>query len=482
MTTTDPTRLLGRTLQRDRHALPLYQQLYQRLRDAILSGQLPPGARLPASRVLAADLSTSRGTVEQAYSQLLAEGYLASRASAGTVVNPHLDTARLRMRLKLPSSPAQPAPPAHAAAASNEPLPFQLGLPALDAFPRKLWSRLAGHHARSLPAAGLLPPDPAGYAPLRQAISHHLALFRGIGCSADQVFITGGFQGALGLIAQVLLQTGDPVWMEDPGFFRASAALKLAGAVPTPVPVDEDGLRVADGIRLCPDARLVYCTPSHHSPLGVTLTLPRRLELLAWAAQAQAWIVEDDYDGEFRYNGPPLPALQSLDAAGRVLYAGSFSKTLFPGLRLGYLVVPAALRARFAEAADAFSPAPSILDQATCADFMRQGHFARHIKRMRQLYAERRAALAAALQHECGDRLRLDDHAVGLQLVGWLAEHEDDRVIAARLRTQGLAGQGLSHFSLGGTTPPALLFGFANVPVDAAPELARRVREALQSG
>ncbi|RXZ44297.1 PLP-dependent aminotransferase family protein [Crenobacter cavernae] len=474
--------LLGQTLQRDPHALPLYQQLYQRVRDAILSGQLPPGARLPASRVLAADLSTSRGTVEQAYNRLLAEGYLASRASAGTVVNPHLDTARLRARLKLPSSPAQPAPPAQAIAAPPEPLPFQLGLPALDAFPRKLWSRLAGQRARSLSMAGLLHPDPAGYAPLRRAIAHHLALFRGIGCSADQVFITTGFQGALSLVAQLLLRAGDPAWMEEPGYFRASMALRLAGADLIPVPVDEDGLRVADGIRLCPDARLVYCTPSHHAPLGVTLALPRRLELLAWAAQAQAWIVEDDYDGEFRYSGPPLPALQSLDTAGRVLYVGSFSKTLFPGLRLGYLVVPAGQRRRFAEAADAFSPAPSILDQATCADFMQQGHFARHIKRMRELYAERRAALAAALQRECGDRLHLDGHAVGLQLVGRLAEHEDDRDVAARLTERGLAGQPLSHFSLAGNGRPALLFGFANVRIDAAPELARRVREALQSG
>jgi len=460
--------------------LPLHRQLYQRIRDAILAGQLPPGTRLPATRVLAADLSVSRGTIDQAYSQLLAEGFLLSRAAAGTVVHPQLETSRFDQLVRHATPDAAP----QAKAASREPvlpLPFQLGLPALDAFPRKLWARLAGHRARSLSLAGLGYPAPAGYLPLREAIARHLTLFRGIDCSAEQVFVTSGFQGALSLVTQSVLRTGDPIWMEDPGYFRASGALRLAGARLIPVPVDQDGLQVAEAIRRCPDARLVYCTPSHHAPLGVTLSLPRRLELLGWAEQQGAWIVEDDYDGEFRYDGPPLPALQSLDTASRVLYIGSFSKTLFPGLRLGYLVVPACETARFAEAADLFSPAPSILDQATAADFLQQGHFARHIKRMRSLYAERRAALAAALSTECGARLQLDHHAVGLQLVGWLRDGEDDRAVAARLRALGLAGQPLSHFSLGGGHPPALLFGFANVPVEQAPELARRVREALHA-
>ncbi|MDN0076920.1 PLP-dependent aminotransferase family protein [Crenobacter sp. SG2303] len=463
---------------RREQALPLHRQLYQRIRDAILAGQLPPGTRLPATRVLAADLAVSRGTVDQAYGQLLAEGFLLSRAAAGTVVHPQLEARRVGQlaRHVVPdaSPPAQTEP-----RELLQPLPFQLGLPALDAFPRKLWARLAGQRARSLSLAGLSYPAPAGYLPLREAIAHHLALFRGIDCRTEQVFITNGFQGALSIVTQTLLNTGDPVWMEDPGYFRASGALRLAGARLVPVPVDQDGLQMDEAIRRCPEARLVYCTPSHHAPLGVTLSLPRRLELLDWAQQQGAWVIEDDYDGEFRYDGPPLPALQSLDTASRVLYIGSFSKTLFPGLRLGYLVVPASEAARFAEAADLFSPAPSILDQATTADFLRQGHFARHIKRMRALYAERRAALAAALEAECGTRLQLDGHAVGLQLIGWLAEGEDDRAVAARLTARGLAGQPLSHFSPQGGHPPALLFGFANVPVEQAPALARRVREAL---
>ncbi|AXE36493.1 PLP-dependent aminotransferase family protein [Chromobacterium phragmitis] len=460
------------------HASPLHRQLYLRIREAILAGQLPPGARLPATRVLAAALGISRGTVDQAYGQLLAEGFLLSRAAAGTVVHPLLE-----MRRPAPPPPAATAPKPNPTDSSEPapPRPFQLGLPALDAFPRKLWARLAGRRARALSLAGLNYPDPAGYPPLREAIVRHLALFRGIHCTASQVFITSGFQSALGLAARVLLRPGDPVWMEDPGYFRASGALRLAGARLAPAPVDQDGLRVDEAIRREPDARMAYCTPSHHSPLGVTLSLPRRLELLDWAARRQAWIVEDDYDGEFRYDGPPLPALSSLDRSGRALYIGSFSKTLFPGLRLGYLVAPPDVAARFAEACNLLSPAPSILDQATTADFLDQGHFARHIKRMRALYAQRRAALAAALQAECGARLRLDGQAVGLQLTAWLPDGEDDRAAAARLSACGLAGQPLSAFSLECGHPPALLLGFANVPAEQAPALARRLREALDA-
>ncbi|WP_434629085.1 PLP-dependent aminotransferase family protein [Chromobacterium sp. CV08] len=462
------------------HAQPLHRQLYLRIREAILSGQLPPGARLPATRVLAADLGVSRGTVDQAYGQLLAEGFLLSRAAAGTLVHPGLESRLVGPRaghacaanpLQAGTAPTEPAPPR----------PFQLGLPALDAFPRKLWARLAGHRARSLSLSGLNYPDPAGYRPLREAIVRHLALFRGIHCDVGQVFITSGFQGALGLAIRTLLRPGDPVWMEDPGYFRASGALRLAGARLMPAPVDRNGLCVDEAIRRAPDARMAYCTPSHHAPLGVALSLPRRLALLDWAERRQAWIVEDDYDGEFRYDGPPLPALRSLDRAGRVLYVGSFSKTLFPGLRLGYLVAPASEAARFAEACDLLSPAPSILDQATAADFLGQGHFARHIKRMRALYAGRRAALAAALQAECGGRLRLDGQPVGLQLAAWLPDGDDDRAVAARLSARGLAGQALSSFCLDGGHPPALLLGFANVPAEQAPALARRLREALDA-
>ncbi|MGC0155056.1 PLP-dependent aminotransferase family protein [Chromobacterium vaccinii] len=462
------------------HAPPLHRQLYLRIREAILAGQLPPGVRLPATRVLAADLGISRGTVDQAYGQLLAEGFLLSRAAAGTVVHPELASRLVSPRAGHASAagirpasvdPSEPAPPR----------PFQLGLPALDAFPRKLWARLAGHRARALSLSGLGYPDPAGHRPLREAIVRHLALFRGIHCAADQVFITSGFQGALALAIRTMLRPGDPVWMEDPGYFRASGALRLAGARLTPAPVDHNGLRVDEAMRRAPDARMAYCTPSHHAPLGVALSLPRRLELLDWAERNQAWIVEDDYDGEFRYDGPPLPALRSLDRAGRVLYVGSFSKTLFPGLRLGYLVAPPSESSRLAQACDLLCPAPSILDQATAADFLSQGHFARHIKRMRALYAGRRAALAAALQAECGERLRLDGQPVGLQLTAWLPDGDDDRAAAARLNARGLAGQPLSSFCLEGGHRPALLLGFANVPAEQAPILARRLREALDA-
>lgn len=326
-------------LELDRHSkTPYYRQIYERLSDAIVRGVLRPGERLPSARSLASHLATSRGTIDLAYSLLSGEGYVLSLGAAGTVVSPGLPDS-------LNQAPAV-APPGSSSTSSDTGTftvqPFKMGLPALDAFPRKLWTRLSVRHARVLTPSIMATLAPAGHMPLREAVASYIVVSRGVLCSPEQVLITSGFQSALGMITRILLQPGDAVWLEDPCYFIVRRALKVAGARVVGVPVDSEGIDVAAGVALAPSARFAYVTPSHQAPLGVSLSAARRSSLLAWAAEAGAWVIEDDYDGEFRYGSRPLPALKTLDQAGRVIYVGSFSKVLFPGLRLGYLVVPEA--------------------------------------------------------------------------------------------------------------------------------------------
>ena len=382
---------------------PVHRQIYLRIRHAIAAGTLQPGERLPSARALASQLGIARGTVDAGYALLVGEGYVVTRGPAGSIVSPQLASGIPPARL-----PQTIHPPSLGDVSLPDARPFRLGLPALDAFPRKIWCRLASREARTLNLARMAYPDPAGHAPLREAIAAYLAVSRGIICMPGQIIVTAGYQGALALIMRVLLRPGDRVWLEDPGYFMSRRALQLAGAHIVPVPVDEEGLRVADGMRQAPNARLAVVTPSHQSPLGMTLTLPRRIALLGWADAADAWIVEDDYDSEYRYTGPPSPALKSLDARDRVLYAGSFSKVLMPGLRLGYLVVPEPHVAALVEASRLTDVGQPVLPQAVVARFMTEGHFARHLRRMRGLYAERRAALAHALSEAFGDALRIE--------------------------------------------------------------------------
>ncbi|VVE27108.1 GntR family transcriptional regulator [Pandoraea communis] len=485
--------------------VPTYRALYERIRDGILSGKLAPSSRLPSTRALASELGVARGTVEAAYERLVAEGFVVGRGAAGSRVNPQLDGTRLGAAAKAippqanatrshrpeaatgeksdsPTLPghAQPENPSSIALnAFGMPLPLQNGLPALDEFPRKLWARLAARHARHLSPEGLHYQSAIGWAPLREAIAGYLAIARGIHCEPGQIIVTAGYQGALASIARVLLRPGDAVWCEDPGYFRAQEALRMSRAALVPVAVDHDGLDVAAGERAAPDARLAVVTPSHQSPLSVTLPLARRLALLAWAQAHDAWIVEDDYDSEFRYTGAPLPALKSLDGGERVLYAGSFSKVLFPGLRLGYLVVPPALCDAFIASASLSSPAQGWIEQATVTDFITQGHFSRHIKRMRQLYGERRAALAQALREHLPGRIELAQQAGGMHLLGWLAPHRHDRALCRTAFRHGIAPGALSFFSLTRQLPPALVMSFTNVPEALAGDVAQRLARAF---
>jgi GntR family transcriptional regulator / MocR family aminotransferase len=451
---------------------PMYLQLYRRYRSAIAQGQLKPGDRVPSVRSLASELNLARGTVELAYQMLTSEGYFVARGAAGTIVSPRIaglpgasDTGAV------PQAP--PAMPLHDALPGDIRL-FQLGLPALDAFPRKTWARLTGRCLRTLDTAAMLYPPAAGYEPLRRAIAAYLGISRGISCSHEQVFVTGGYRGALDLVCRTLLQPGDLGWFEDPGYIHARHHLQSIGMRLAPVPVDEEGLNVAAGLREAGDARFAVVTPTHQSPTGVALSLPRRLELLEWAKARAAWIIEDDYDSEFRYHGRPLPALKSLDADGRVLYTGTFSKVLFPGLRLAYLVVPPALVERFDLALNHVPGPGSILPQAMVAEFMDQGHFARHLRKMRALYAIRRGYLVDALERVMGDRLRVQPQAGGIHVLAYLRTGHGDRELAAAAVATGLAVSALGDWGIHAATRAGLLMGFANFGSAAVAEEAVR--------
>ena len=451
---------------------PIYLRIADRLRAIMAAGGLAAGARLPSSRALASQLGVARNTVDAAFALLAGEGAIETRRGGGTVVS-----AALTARVAAPSQRAmalggsRPDPVA--------PLAFRMGLPGLDAFPRKTWSGLAVKAARAMGATDMAYPDPAGFRGLREAIAAYLGVSRGIGCTAGQVLITAGFQGALSLVQRVLLRPADPVWVEDPGYLLARQALDVGGASLVPVPVDAEGMRVKAGVTAAPRAKLAMVTPTHQSPLGVALSLPRRLALLAWAADAGAWVLEDDYDSEFRYTGRPLPALKSLDQAGRVLFAGSFSKVLFPGLRLGYLVVPGTLSEALLRASRLASGGPPMLEQRVAAAFMEQGHFARHLRRMRVLYAGRRRALAAALTSRFGDRVSVELTAGGMHLLARFPGAADDSVLARRALAVGLAPTALSGLSMAHGAGQGLLIGFTNVAEEDAAALVARLGDVV---
>ena len=454
----------------------LYRQIYQHIRTAIASGQLQPGGRLPSTRRLAEEFATARGTIDAAYAMLAGEGYIVARGPAGTIVSPDLGGSVMvgaAARTRLAANREQHR--------LDEPKPFQMGLPALDAFPRKLWARLAARRTRATGAADMFYGDPSGYPPLRAAIAAYLAVSRGVPCHPAQVFVTGGYRATLALVSRTLLHKDDRVWTEDPGFAPTLDVLRSAGHRAVPVSVDAQGMVVARGVRKAPKAKMAIVTPSHQAPLGVSMSLARRLQLLAWASQAKAWIVEDDYDGEYRYAGPPLPALKSLDGHDRVLYAGSFSKVLYPGLALGYVVVPESLIGAFTQAAHTWSNGCPQITQAVVADFIREGYFSRHLKKMRLLYARRRAMLVAALTKAFGDAVRIDLQSGGMHLIARFdPRHGSDTELAHRAQRAGLNCQPLSARGTAAFGDEGLLMGFTNIGSSAqAQQLAAKLRAAL---
>jgi GntR family transcriptional regulator/MocR family aminotransferase len=476
--------------------IPLHRQLYEGLRDAILTRRLLPGVRLPSTRMLASELGLSRYTVVDAFRQLCAEGYLEGKVGAGTCV-----ARTLPDHLLHPSLPATSAsvlirerrPRSHRSEsqmAFGKPLlatrlgqqwyrqPFQVGVPALDAFPGDLWARLLARHVRALQASMRGYQHPAGYAPLCRAIASYLATARGVNCAVEQVIVVNGSQQGIALTAQVLLNPGEAVWMEDPGYPGAKGALLGASARLMPVPIDAEGLDVEAGKARCPEARLAIVTPSHQCPLGVTMSLKRRLALLEWAREAGAWVIEDDYDSEYRYVGRPLAALHGLDTAGRVIYSGTFSKVLFPALRLGYLVVPRDLIEAFVTARLFADMHPPLLEQAVLTEFMTEGHFARHIRRMRMLYAERQAALVEAAR-QLSDWLDVRPSEAGMHLLGWLPGGSDDQAIVQLAERHQVITHPLSCYYMEPSEQRALLLGYASVPIPAIREGVRRLATAL---
>jgi len=456
---------------------PLYRQIYERVRASIAEGRLQPGDRLPSARAYAQELGVARGTVDLAYSILAGEGYVEARGRTGTRVADGI-AHRAAVREGMPAEP-----PFNLAAAVHRRsmLPLAPGVPAYDLFPRKLWAQLVRRHARGLGRSELAYPDPQGMLRLREALAAYLSVSRGVVCSADQVIVTGGFQSAVGLVTQALLDKGETAWVEDPGYTSITRALTYIGVQPAMVPVDADGMDVAAGIAAAPHARLAIVAPAHQFPMGVTLSLARRLQLLDWAERHDSWVLEDDFDGEFRYQGRPLPALKSLDRAGRVFYTGTFSKTLFPGLRLGYLVVPPSELERFRLAMRFLDGGRSTLEQSVTAEFLSEGHFARHIKRMRGAYRSRRAAMVQALAERFGTNVRIEQRAGGLHL---LLRFRDGLGELQHMPWYGEAALGALPMRALSDRPDlsdGLLVGFANVSERQAPATAAQLYAIVQA-
>ena len=474
-------------------ATPLHEQIFAGLRTRILAGELPCGLRLPSSRQLAGELGVARTTVLQALDALVAEGYLVARPGSGTRVAPELPLSpeigrspRRSSRLLPPrlstTARALLAAPSGAPRLGGAPRAFRPGVPALDAFPTALWARIVTRcHARASSAL-LDGGESAGHGPLRRAIAAHVSHARGVACTAEQIFVTAGTQPAFDEILRLVVEPGDAVWVENPGYFGARRAVAAARALPVPVPVDCHGLDVAAGVAAAAHARAVLLTPSHHYPLGVTLSLPRRLELLRWATRARATLIEDDYDSEFRHRGRPLTALQGLDGAGCVVYVGTFSKTLFPGLRLGFFVAPPQLVDACAAARAGGGAAVSALEQAALAQFIEDGHFATHLRRMRALYRERSEALLAALHADCAGALEPQPADTGMQLWASLRRPLGDRALRDAAAEQGVEVAALSDYFLrNDRRARGIVFGFGGVGPAAIRAGTRALARAIES-
>ena len=460
-----------------RSGRPMSTQLYTALRDLMLSGGIAPKARLPATRALARDLGVSRTTVIEAFERLIAEGLLVSRVGAGTFVSGALESERPRPAPEQCSAPPARPPPRLSRAMEwavdrftdrprlpHSPRAFVTALPAFDAFPMAQWSRLFAKHWRSSRAEAMGYGAPYGHPPLRTAIAAHLRTNRGIICDSEQIFIVGGAQHAFNLIGTILLSPGDKVWFENPGAIGARNSLLACGAALVPVPVDGDGLRVEAGLERSADFRLAFVTPSHHQPMGHIMSLERRFALLRCAEQAGAWIVEDDYDGEFCFGQQPLATLKSVDRTGLVIYVGTFSKSLFPALRLGFMLVPPSLVETFNRVLATFVQGVPSSVQAVVAEFIEEGHFAAHVRRMRRLYEERHAALCEAAARELAGLLDVVRAKSGLHTVGRLGCGLSESAAAQAAAERGIVVSPIARFCLEPTDINALVLGFGGIP------------------
>src|SRR5262245_21584139 len=474
-------------------ATPLYRQIYEGYRGAILERRLRAGQRMPSTRGLAEELGLSRIPVLNAFEQLIAEGYLEARTGDGTYVSSSLPLQKNERG----SNPPEAGTPLatrnrlrRASSISSElpgrlpwfgPGAFTVGHASADEFPFATWTRLLSRQAHKLTARMLRYSHAFGYEPFREAVADYLRTTRAMRCETDQIMVVGGSQQALTIATRALLDPGDEAWIEEPGYHGAQAALALAGAQAVPVPVDDEGLSVEAGIARAPRARVALVTPSHQYPLGATMSAARRLQLLNWAGSRGAWIVEDDYDSEYRYESLPLGALQGIDRDGRVVYIGTFSKVLFPSLRIGYVVVPPDLVERFANVRRAMDICPPVFMQAVLTDFLREGHFALHIRRMRRRYRERRSVLVEAIRAVLGDEFKVLGEQAGMHLVVELPGGLEDQALAKAAGDVELWTMPLSWCYEGRPLKQGLVLGYGGSTVPEIRAGVRRLGEVIAS-
>jgi GntR family transcriptional regulator / MocR family aminotransferase len=465
--------------------VPLFRQIYLQLRSAILSGALRPATKLPSTRELAAQLGVSRSAVVSAFEQLLAEGYACGKQGAGTYVASDIPEpfAAVRGRKKRAVSAGKAAASLLALESSIDVTmqcderPFNLGRTLMDGRSLDRWRKLSARTLRSFDRCHLGYGDPRGMLEIRKQVCDYLLAARGVLCGPEQIVITAGTQQAIDIVIRAMQGPDKDVWIEDPGYPLTRLAIIEAGAKVCPVPVDRHGIIVAEGIRRWPGARAAFITPSHQFPTGVALSMARRLELLAWARESDALIIEDDYASEFRYGGRPLAALQGLDEAERVIYIGTLNKALFPGLRLGYAVVPPSLVPTFVTARYLMDRQPSTLSQAVVAAFMEEGHFAAHIRRMREMYRGQRDVLVAAIKGRLGNHLTVDPPDQGMHLVAYTRRGLSDVTCVGAARQQGVIVRAMSRLYIEAPARSALMLGFSGHSRQTiAPAIARLVQ------
>jgi len=466
--------------------LPAYRWLYESLRTGILDGSLRPGIRLPSTRDLSVQYGLARGTIVNAFDQLKSEGYIDGSVGSGTYVSNVLPERLLEVAAGQAAMAArqrdrQPVVSDYGKKAKlfsgyeNRPIrAFRANLPALDLFPIALWTKLTMRRLRRISTRQLMGCDALGYEPLRQAIAEYLGVSRGVRCTSDQVAVVSGVQEALDLAARLLLQPGDQVCIENPGYPGAALAFQALGAKIFPASVDEQGIEIPASQNM----RLLYVTPGHQFPLGTTMSLARRLELLQWAEKSRTMIFEDDYDSEYRYSGRPIPALQGLDKGESVLYAGSFSKVLFPALRLGYVVVPEKLVHYFEAALSLTVRHVPMLEQLVLTDFIREGHFGRHVRRMREVYAERLCVLLEEARLRLAGLLEISPVEAGLQTAAWLCGGIGAESAAVAAAKRNVDVTPLNRYGQGTLAREGLQLGFAALDVR---EIRRGVRELARA-
>jgi GntR family transcriptional regulator/MocR family aminotransferase len=450
------------------------QQIARQIRDLVLSGRLRPRSKLPSSRALSEQLGVARATVVEAFEQLAGEGYIETRLGSGTTVAAELPESLL-------TTGSRPVTTTPAAKQAREPArPFRSGLVDWENFPHDEWGRILGRYWRNPPITLLEHNDAFGWLPLRSAIAAHLFEWRGIECVPEQVIVTAGGSDAFDLIRRALFESGDQLWMEEPGYSTARRIFSLSGLDVVAIGIDDEGLKVSDGRLKAPAARAAFVTPARQYPTGVTMPLSRRLELLEWAKSADAMIIEDDYDSEYRYVGRPLPAMMSLDRDARVIYSGTFSKVFSPIIRLGFIVVPQRFINAFQGERSTYGAPPSILVQPALAQFMNDGQFAVHIRRMRRLYASRRAALLKLFTPYDGRLFKVDAPPSGLQIMLRLHDDVDDAALSEELFGVGIEVQALSSHYAGRNKKSGLLLSFAGFAEKDLLSAGRRLVTVLE--